>query len=152
MRRVIVACAGAACFLLLAGPTSFGDDPKGDLPKDGPGDPKLTYDVVAKDTSKYVGKRVVWLALATTGSKKEAAVAANPDAKDARKYKMYAVRFGTEKELQDLFFADKVKITGTVAGTLKISYEVSGPGGEGKEKRTETVPLIVHPKVESAKR
>jgi hypothetical protein len=147
-----MASLAAACFLLLAGSASLGGDPKGDLPKDGPGDPALTYDVVAKDPSKYVGKRVVWPALATTGSGKEAAVAANPDAKDARKYKMYAVRFETEKELQDLFFADKAKITGTVAGTLKISYEVSGPGGEGKEKRTETVPLIVYPKVESQKK
>jgi hypothetical protein len=152
MRRVYLRCVGAACLLLLGGFASIAGDSKGDLPKEGAGDPALTFDVVAKDPTKYVGKRVVWPALATTGSGKEAAVAANPDAKDARKYKMYAVRFGTEKELQDLFFADKAKITGTVAGTLKITYEVSGPGGEGKEKRTEAVPLIVHPKLESGKK
>lgn len=151
MRRFFVGCLGVTCLLLLAAPAALGGGPTIDPPKDGPGDPALTYDVVAKDPSKYVGKRVVWPALATTGSGKEAAVASNPEATDARKYKMYAVRFGTEKELQDLFFAGKARITGTVAGTLKISYEVSGPGGVGKESRTETVPLIVHPRVESEK-
>jgi hypothetical protein len=152
MRRFMATWVAAACVLLLTCPASYGDDQQGDLPKEGSGDPALTYDVVAKEPAKYLGKRVVWPALATTGSGKEAAVAANPDATDARKYKMYAVRFGSEKELQDLFFADRGKLTGTVAGTLTITYEVSGPGGEGQEKRKETVPLLVHTKFESDKK
>lgn len=125
---------------------SFGEEKKVDLPKEGRGDPALTYDVVAKDPAKYVGKRVVWPAMATTGSGKEAAVTSNPEATDARKYKMYAVQFEAEKELRDMFFAGKGRITGTVAGTQTITYEVSGPGGEGAEKKKETVPLLVYPK------
>jgi hypothetical protein len=65
---------------------------------------------------------------------------------------MYAVRFGSEKELRDLFFAGRGKLTGTVVGTLEVAYEVSGPGGEGKEKRKETVPLLEYPRFEKDKK
>jgi uncharacterized protein (TIGR03067 family) len=112
--------------------------------KTGPGDPAITYEMVVKDPQKYSGKRVVWPGEAQTGSGTEAAFAINAgEVNDARKYKMYAVRFAAEKETGDAFLAGRGKMTGTVAGTLTISYEVSGSGGVGKETRKESVPLLV---------
>jgi hypothetical protein len=125
-----------------------------DLLKEGPGDAKITYDKVAKDVYKYRGKRVTWPAMPRSVGGKIATFAVNPEATNARKYKMYAVRFETEKEATDSFFEGrngKETITATVAEPLTITYEIPGPGNVGKEWRTETMPLLMYAKFQVKK-
>jgi hypothetical protein len=147
---------GTGAGLLLVVLSCFGNDRVAaddkDLPKDGPGEAAITFDMVSKDPAKYRGKRVIWPAVATVGWGKDVAVASNPEAKDARKHKLYAVRFDSEAQVGDLFLGGTGKITGTVAGSLTITYEVSGPGGAGKEKREEAVPLLVYPRFQPDKK
>src|SRR6202035_5757995 len=49
-----------------------------DLPKDGPGDPSLTYEVVRKDPVAYRGKRVTWPAFPVSATNAVMLSAANP--------------------------------------------------------------------------
>jgi hypothetical protein len=123
-----------------------------DLPKEGPGEPKITYDEVKKTPDKFRTKRVSWPARPGLSNGFDVTVAVNPEASDARKYQMYVARFASQKEVDEVFLkglsGGSWQITGTIAGTVTISYDVTGPGGVGKERRKETVPLLVHPKFE----
>lgn len=131
-----------------------GDDR--DLPAEGRADPNVTYDEVSKDPEKFRGKRVSWPARpGLSGPKRFSVIAAvNPEATDARKYRLYVAEFTSQKEVDDVFLkglgGGSWQITGTIAGKTAISYDVNGPGGVGKEQRKETVPLLVHPRFGTA--
>ncbi len=135
------------------GPADPGAGPKyaPDLPRDGPGDPALDYDRVRGAPAAFRGKRVTWPAFPLAANGDRMLCGVNPEArdKDWRLFKVYNVGFASEKECGDAFhaftFRDGTTVTATVAGEETASYDVSGPGGAGKERRTGKVPLLLHP-------
>jgi hypothetical protein len=123
-----------------------------DLPKTGPGDPELTYAKVAENPPAFRGQRVTWTAIPMTGAvpneegaESELLFAVNPEAGDARRFKVYLVKFpkGGVKFL-DIFTKGKGAVTGTIVGDVSVSYDATGPGGVGKEKKSGKVPLLRH--------
>jgi hypothetical protein len=130
------------------------------LPKDGPGDPTLTYDVVAKDPAKYRGKRVAWAfdPCSAEGARMMCALKLD-DAIGPRHSGIYVARFESEKEAQDVFLAGAEQpggtITGTVVGQIDQFLVVKGADGTAQKDIPKiTVPLLVFPtyhKAEAAK-
>ncbi|MFL5342901.1 MAG: hypothetical protein ACJ8F7_22430 [Gemmataceae bacterium] len=121
------------------------------LPKDGPGDPALTYDVVKSDPAKYRGKRVTWAfaPLSSEGKRIMCALDMN-EAIGPRHAGIYVVEFALDKEVGDAFHAAAFQagstITATVAGSVDQFLAVRDAKGERqKEIPKVNVPLLVHP-------
>jgi WD40 repeat protein len=122
-----------------------------ELPKDGRGDPELTYDKVSKDPTAYRGKRVTWPGEGWAGSspgpggkdrESEVLMAANPEVGDPRLFKVYVVRLPRGGSVVDVITKGKCRVTATVVGSTSVSYDVTGPGGVDKQHKTATVPLL----------
>jgi hypothetical protein len=122
-------------------------DTKG-LPREGPGDPALTYDVVNKNTARHRGKRVTWSFDPCSGEGKRVMCALNMnDAIGPRHYGIYVVEFASEEEVAAAFvFKSGSTLTGTIAGEVDQFLVVRGPDGVAqKDIPKVTVPLLLFP-------
>ncbi len=121
------------------------------LPRDGPGDPALTYDMVNKDPVKHRGKRVTWSFVPLSSQGKSMMCAVNmSDAMGPRHYGIYVVEFASDKEAGAVFMATAAKpgstVTATVAGTIDQFLVIRGPDGVAqKDIPKVTVPLLLFP-------
>lgn len=125
------------------------------LPKDGPGDPALTYDMVKADPAKYRGKRVTW-AFAPLSSERKRIVCALDmnEAIGPRHAGIYVVEFGSDKEVGHAFnavaFQAGSTVTATVAGQVDQFLVVrDAKGVPQKDTPKVTVPLLVYPTYKS---
>ena len=118
-----------------------------DLPREGPGDPTISYEDVRKDPGSFRGKRVTWKALPVAGESSATTnrvmCAINPEINDFLLYRMFNVDVASGAMIPRLLGAGATKVTGTIAGNVAVTYDVNGPGGVGKEKRSESIPLLV---------
>jgi hypothetical protein len=121
------------------------------LPKDGPGDSALSYDVVSAGPVKYRGKRVTWVFAPLSAEGKRMMCALDmKDAMGPRHSGIYVVEFASDREAGDAFQAAAFKpgstITGTVAGQIDQFLVIRGRDGvPQKDIPKVTVPLLVHP-------
>jgi hypothetical protein len=125
-------------------------DTKG-LPREGPGDSALTYDVVKADPAKYRGKRVTWAfaPLSSEGKRIMCALDMN-EAIGPRHAGIYVVEFASDKEVGDAFNAAAFQagstVTATVAGQVDQFLVVrDAKGVPQKDIPKVTVPLLVYP-------
>lgn len=120
------------------------------LPKEGPGDSALTYDVVKADPAKYRGKRVTWALapLSSEGKRMMCGLDMN-EAIGPRHAGIYVVEFASDKEVGAAFraaFQGGSTVTATVAGQVDQFLVVrDAKGVPQKDIPKVTVPLLVHP-------
>jgi hypothetical protein len=121
-----------------------------DLPKEGAGDPALTYDVVKSNPDKYRGKRVTW-AFSPLSSSEATRVMCALDMNQAiapPHAGIYVVEFASNAAVGDAFFAAKAgtTVTATVAGRVDQFLAVrDGKGVQQKDVPKVSVPLLVYP-------
>lgn len=97
------------------------------LPRDGAGDPALTYEVVSKNPAKYRGKRVTW-SFVPCSTENEAMLCSlhAPAARKPGAGGMYVVRFPSVKEagnpsLLMAGFSAGSTVTATIAGETEMT-------------------------------
>jgi hypothetical protein len=122
------------------------------LPKEGPGDPALTYDVVNADPGKYRGKRVTWAfaPLSSEGKRIMSALDMN-EAIGPHHAGIYVVEFASDNEVGDAFhaaaFQEGSTVTATVMGQVDQFLVVrDAKGVPQKDIPKVTVPLLAYPK------
>jgi hypothetical protein len=152
--------AGAALVvvLLAAGSTTLwlrAHQPPGPagaaLPGDGPGDPALTYDEVARSPATHRGKRVTWTFVPCSAEGKRMMCALDrAQATGPRHYGIYVVEFESEQEAAAAFeaaaFTPGSTVTATVAGAIDqwlVARDAAGVPAQDVPKVT--VPLLLHP-------
>jgi hypothetical protein len=134
-----------------------GGGPQGDvvdekaLPRDGPGDPALTYAEVSKIIAKYRGKRVTWAFVPCSSENNTMLCSLDvPAARRSGADGMYLVRFGTEQEMRPLFleagFSSGATITGTVAEEVETGVTSRDRFGAILENIPKArLPLLLYP-------
>jgi hypothetical protein len=124
-----------------------------DLPKDGEGDPSLTYDVVRKNPAAFRGKRVTWAFMSSSAKGNRILGALDRDAAvPPPHHGLYVVEFAADKDVGRIFgetaFAKGASVTATVAGEVDqflVVRDKSVP--VPKDIPQVKVPLLVHPTV-----
>jgi len=144
----------AATFTLACQPTSTSQKTT-----TGPGDPKLTYELVSKDINAYKGKRVRWcgrqLSFESTGKPGGGdfvtrATYANTDklqsfaGVDAKDMEAFVVEMKSTEMLPKM---PSGCVTGTIEGTHTIGLTLGSSSGR-ESTSPQTVPLLSNPEFE----
>jgi len=118
-----------------------------------PGDPRLTLELVLRNTAAFKGRRVRWFgkmaASESTGNgsiyTNTTVYVNNPDAASAKGFRNFAVEYKSSSSFPEHF--GDFWIMGTIKGTKKIFTTITSP--EGSQKRiSENVPLLIDPEFE----
>ena len=122
------------------------------LPRDGPGDPALTYEVVSKNPGKYRGRRVTW-SFAPCSTENETMLCSlyEPAARKPGADGMYLVRFASIEEASNggllmAGFSGGSTITGTVAGEVDTGLVQRDRLGVVQDKTPKAkLPMLLYP-------
>lgn len=114
----------------------------------GPGDPKLTYDLVIQNLEAYRGRRVRWYGTRMSIEFEDVVsriTFMNGEPLQARgDIQAFVVEYRPGKRFSEL--PENGWVTGTIEGTHTVSITLRGPGGETHTSKA--VPLLTHAEIE----
>lgn len=117
----------------------------------GPGDPKLTYDLVMQNVDAYKGKRVRWygrrVSFETTNGVTRATFMNVGKWQAGGDMDPFVVQYRSEKEYSET--PEEGWVTGTIEGTHTVGITLGSPSG--RETNTpRSVPLLSYPEIEKS--